>query len=116
MKRRRIFALVLLGAGLALWFFLSRGGPSDERFELHVGPAAAKVTEIDLHFQRDGVMERDLVLHFDGGAPDPIVRTLRLKKGKYDLGMRVVLSDGKEVHLSREYQTGIGEVVDLDLK
>ncbi len=116
MKRRRIFALILLGAGLALWFFLSRGGPTDERFELRVGPAAARVTEIDLHFQRDGVMERDLVLHFDGGAPDPIVRTLRLKKGKYDLGMRVVLSDGKEVHLSRQYQTGAGEVVDLDLK
>jgi len=51
------------------WFFLSRNGATDETIELAQRRGLGPVKEIDLHFQRDGAMERDLVLTFEAARP-----------------------------------------------
>lgn len=99
---------------VAVWWLLGRQGTVSEDLAVALGPRAAEVREVDLHFLCDGSVARDVTLQFPAGAPAEAHHSIQLKAGHYEVGVRVVFRDGVEVHVGREYQTGQSEAIALD--
>lgn len=109
---RRRLALLLLPLAIALWL-LRPHAPVARPLHLHFGAHAAAVREVDLIFQREGHVVRDVALQFPSGARADEEREVRLPRGTSDVGVRMVLADGRELHLGRAIAAE-GDV-DLDL-
>ncbi len=104
---------------LAVWLLLGRSRAVDEDVTLLLGASAERVREVDLHFQRDGSVVRDVTLTFSTAAPDEVHHRVRLREGSYDVAVRIVYRDGREAHVGRTYlagRAGAGEPIDLALR
>lgn len=111
--RRRI-ALLFVPLAVALWMWVPNA-PAEHALRLHLGARPAAVRTVDLRFQRDDSVARSLTLSFPDGASGDVTRTVRLAKGDYQVGARVVRTDGSQYGTTQwEHVDGDG-VVDLDL-
>ncbi len=112
MRHRRL-ALLLVAVVLGVWYLLGLARPVEAEVPIRLGAASSRVREIDLHFLRDGSVVRDVTLHFPSGAPADIQRTVSLREGSYEVGVRLVYADGREAHVGRAFRTGAGDEIDL---
>ncbi len=111
--RRRLIGLAVVAAALAALTLLFRP-PVEHEVVVRLGGAAPSVREVDLHFLRDGATERDLTLSFDAGAPPEVRRAVKLRRGRYDVAVRVVFRDGREAHIGRAIDTDGDTTIDLE--
>jgi hypothetical protein len=98
-KRWGGLTLVVVGL-LALALF--RGRAVEIGLAIDFGPRAREVREATLVFSgEDDRVERALELRFPEGAPAPVERRVRLKRGSHSVGARVRYAAGEEKTLTR---------------
>src|SRR5579859_1739310 len=112
MVRRRWLALALIPVAIGAYLVLvPRYGQHEVQVAL--GARAAEVRQVELHFLRDGLVARDILIEFPDGAPPSIARELRLKNGDYQVMVRVRFRGGREAHVGRDFRTDAPETIDL---
>src|SRR4051812_34546280 len=109
MRRRRL-GLLLIPLAVGLWFL--RSPISERTLAIHFGASGPSLREVDLVFQRDQSVVREVTLHFPHGAPADVSRGVRLPPGEYEIGVRIVRAGGDELHVTRALHTDDREVVD----
>ena len=85
---------------------------------LHLGPAGADMTRIELLWQRstDGAVMLDFTYSFAGSpASSDLYREVRLSPGIYDVAIRVSERRGAAWNTTRQVEVAQDRVIEIDL-
>ena len=108
-------AILFVPLALALWLFRPHVA-SEHQLAIHFGPSGVAVREVGLHFERDLSVARDLTLNFPSGAPADVSQTVSLAHGLHNVGVRMVVAGGRELHLSRTFRVDGDARLEVDLE
>ena len=115
-RHRRLLLLPLVLVAVFLWL-QGTGARGNAELHFRLGEDAATVREIDLRFRAAGA---DAVIfevsrRFEGGASADLYQSVRLGKGDYELGARLVFDGGRQRNLTRACRI-TDRPVEIDLR